>query len=84
MLALGLRLGLSSDAQGDEVAATEFAVQGKVEQGKFTGALLHLKVDPKRPDVLQLERCLLPDDLALVPWGEELRGAESFVFIAVS
>jgi hypothetical protein len=29
---------------------------------------LHLEPDAKGPDVLELERCFLPDDLALVPW----------------
>jgi len=29
---------------------------------------LYLQADAKRPYVLELERCLLTDDLALIPW----------------
>lgn len=60
-----------TDAQSHKVTAAELAVQSKVEQGKFTSPLLHLKVDPNRPDILQLQRSLLPHDLVLVPRGAD-------------
>ena len=44
------------------------AVDAQVEEGQLTHTVLHLKPNPERPNVLQLERGLLPDDLALVPW----------------
>ena len=38
------------------------AAPDRVAMADITDALLHLKVDPNRPDILQPERCLLPDD----------------------
>ena len=56
------------DLEADEIVASKLAVDSQVEERKLTHAVLHLKSDPKRPDVLDLERCLLSDDLALIPW----------------
>lgn len=53
--------------QRDEVASAKLAVDAQVEEREFADPVLHLKTNPKRPDVLQLEGGLLPDDLALVP-----------------
>jgi len=39
----------------------------EVEQREFTNALVHLKANAQRPDVLELERRLLADDLVFVP-----------------
>src|SRR4051812_28043091 len=47
------------DLERDEIAAAELAVDAQVEEGKFPNPLLHLEADAKRPDVLELERCLL-------------------------
>ncbi len=57
--------------QSHKVTAAGVAVLSKVEQGKFTSPLLHWKVDPNRPDILRLQRSLLPDELALVPRGSD-------------
>ena len=56
------------DSQADQVAASQLAVDAQVEQRELTNPVLHLQADAQRPDVLGLERRLLADDLALVPW----------------
>ena len=55
------------DLQGNEVASTQLAVNTQVKQRELAYPVLHLEADAERPDVLELERSLLPDDLALVP-----------------
>jgi hypothetical protein len=55
------------DFERDEIAAAQLAVDAQVEEREFAHPALHLKADAQRPDVLDLEGCLLPDDLALVP-----------------
>lgn len=56
-----------SDLQGNEIAAPELAIDTQVEERKFTHSVVHLQTHTERPDVLELERGLLPHDLALVP-----------------
>jgi hypothetical protein len=56
------------DLQADQVTAAELAVDSQVEECQLAHPVLHLEADSERPDVLELERCLLADDLALVPW----------------
>jgi hypothetical protein len=56
-----------SDLQSDEIAPTQLAVDAQVEERELAHPVLHLETDTERPDVLELERGLLPDDLALVP-----------------
>jgi hypothetical protein len=56
------------DLEADQVAAAQLAVDTQIEQGELAYPTRHLEPDAKDPDVLELERCLLPDDLALVPW----------------
>ena len=55
------------DFESDEVASAKLAVDAQVEERKFAHSILHLQTNSKCPDVLELERRLLPDDLALVP-----------------
>jgi len=38
--------------QADHIAAAQLAVDGQIEHGQISGALLHLKLGPDRPDVL--------------------------------
>jgi len=57
-----------TDLGGDEVAAAKLAVHAQVEEGQRTNTVFHLKANPERPDILELERCLLADDLAFAPW----------------
>jgi hypothetical protein len=54
--------------QGDEVVRTQLTVDAQVEQRELAHTVLHLVADPERPDVIELEWSLLPDDLAFVPW----------------
>ena len=56
-----------ADLQSDEIAATQLAVDAQVEQRELAHPVLHLEADAERPDFLELERGLLPHDLALVP-----------------
>jgi len=55
------------DFEADENAAAQLAVDARVEQGELAYTALHLQADAQCPDVLDLERCLLPNELALVP-----------------
>ena len=57
-----------SDLETDEITAAELAVDSQVEECKLAHSVLHLQADSKSPDVPDLERRLLSDDLALVPW----------------
>jgi hypothetical protein len=56
------------DLEADEVTASKLAIDSKVEESKLAHSVPHLETDPECPDVLELEWCLLADDLALVPW----------------
>jgi hypothetical protein len=53
--------------EGDQVAATQLAVDAEVEQCQFADPAFHLQSNAQRPDVLELEWRPLPDELALVP-----------------
>ena len=39
----------------------------EIEQGEFSQSALHLQANPDAPNLLQLERRLLPNQLAFVP-----------------
>jgi hypothetical protein len=56
-----------ADLQGNEVATAQFAVNPEIEESQLAEPAFHLEANAQRPNVLQLERCLLPHDLALVP-----------------
>ena len=53
--------------QADEIAATQFAVDGGVEQREVANAALMLHAGTVRPDVLRLKRRLGADEAAEVP-----------------
>lgn len=55
------------DLERNEVAPAKLAVDAKVKEGKLAYSVLHLKTNAKSPDVLDLKRSLLADDLAFVP-----------------
>jgi hypothetical protein len=55
------------ELHGDQVTAPKLAVDAQVEQGQLTHSVLYLEPYSKRPDVLDLERGLLTNDLALFP-----------------
>jgi hypothetical protein len=55
------------DAKPDQIASAQLAVDGKVEQCEFPGSLIQLQPNPDSPDLLQLQRWLLAEQLAFVP-----------------
>jgi len=55
------------DAKPHQIAPTQLAVDGEVEQRKFPGSMIQLQPNSDRPDLLQLQRWLLAKQLALVP-----------------
>lgn len=50
------------DAQLHQITGSKFAVDRKIEQGKFTRSFSDLETDSNRPDILQLQGRLLPDE----------------------
>ena len=56
-----------ADLQRHQVASTQLAVDAQIEERELKHPVLHLKSDPKCPNLLELERSLLPDDLAHIP-----------------
>ena len=54
-----------ADPEGDEVATSKLAVDTPVEEVQLTHSVLHLKPNTECPDVLELERRLLPTILPL-------------------
>ena len=56
-----------ADLERYEVASPKLAVDAEIEGRQLSNSVLHLKSDSKCSDVLELERSLLPNDLALVP-----------------
>jgi hypothetical protein len=57
-----------ANAELHEIASAQLAVNGQVEQGQVSQSIRQLQANTDRPDVLQLQRSFLTDDLALVPW----------------
>ena len=55
------------DAERDKIAAAQFAVDGEIEQGEISGAMIQLHSNSDGPDLFQLQRRLLPEELALIP-----------------
>lgn len=47
--------------EAHEITGSELAVDGQVEQGQIAQPPSQLKSDPNRPDLLELERWLGPD-----------------------
>jgi len=54
-------------ANGDNVAAAQLAVDGKIEKGEISLLAFDLQLGPNRPDVARPQRWLRADKLALVP-----------------
>ena len=63
-----------ANAQIDEIAAAQLAVDREVEHGQVSNLMRVLKVNSDGPDVLRLERWLLADQLAFVPRFPVLSG----------
>ena len=60
--------------QADRIAGLELAVDGQVKEGRLARIAGQLQPGAQGPDLLQLQRRLLPDQLALVP-GDTRDGA---------
>jgi hypothetical protein len=56
-----------SDTQLHEIAAAQLAVERHIEERELALAIAKFETNPNRPNVPEFERCLLPDQLALVP-----------------
>ena len=55
------------DAQVDQVAATQYAVDGQVEDCQVSGPAEDFQANANCPDFTYAKRCLLPHQIALVP-----------------
>ena len=62
-----ISMGDVENPQLDQVARSQFAVDGKIEQGKVASRMAKLKANADRPDVTQPEGCFLTDESAFVP-----------------
>ena len=56
-----------ADVKPHQVAPAQLAVDGEVEQREFPGSMIQLQSNPDGPDLLQLQRWLLADQLPFVP-----------------
>jgi hypothetical protein len=60
-------MGNISDSDFNEITASEFAINGQVEQSEFSNPSGNLQSNSYRPDFFQLQRWFLTDQLALIP-----------------
>jgi len=67
------------DAQTDEVAPAQLAVDGQVEHGEIANSLLDMEPDTDRPNVLRPQWSLLTDETALIQ-GRARMSVVSFGF----
>ena len=56
------------DAERDKIAAAQFAVDDEIEQREISGAMIQLQSNSDGPDLCQLQRRLLTQQFAFVPW----------------
>jgi hypothetical protein len=49
------------DAESNQIAAAQLAVDGEVEQREFPGSMIQLQPNPDSPDLFQFERRLLAE-----------------------
>jgi hypothetical protein len=47
------------DAEPDQIASAQLAIDGEIEQCKFPRSMIHLQPNSDSPDVFQLQRRLL-------------------------
>jgi hypothetical protein len=55
------------DAESHQIAASQLAVYGEVEQREFPGSMIQLQPNPDSPDLFQLQWGLLAEQLTFVP-----------------
>jgi hypothetical protein len=65
-------VGKVADSKTQEVAGAELGIDRQVKQGEVSEVAAKLQPDTDRPYLAELERCLLADDLALVPGNSAL------------
>jgi hypothetical protein len=53
--------------QQHEVTGAKLAIDRQVEESQFPASARHLQTDSNRPNLFEFERCLLANQLALVP-----------------
>src|SRR5260370_23304236 len=56
-----------ANVKPNQVAPEQLAVDGEIEQREFPGSMIQLQSNPDGPDLLQLQRWLLADQLPFVP-----------------
>src|SRR5437016_6368337 len=56
------------DAERDKIAAAQFDVDGEIKQREISGAMIQLQSNSDGPDLFQLQRRLLTQQFAFVPW----------------
>jgi hypothetical protein len=62
-----IAVGDIAHPKAHQVAAAQLAVHGEIEQRQLPDPVVRLQTNAYRPDVLELERGLLANQLALVP-----------------
>ena len=62
------------DAQSDQVAPTQFAVDGQVEECQVSDPAENFQANANCPDFAYAKRCFLPHQLPLVPRRTVARG----------
>jgi hypothetical protein len=55
------------DLERDDIATSQLAVDGQIEQGQITGSLVDLEFGPDRPDVFLPQWRLGSDQLSFIP-----------------
>ena len=55
------------NAKADQIAPAQLAVDGGVEQREFPAPMIQLQSNPNGPDLLQLQRWFLTEQLGFVP-----------------
>jgi hypothetical protein len=56
-----------ADTQAHQIARPQLAVDGEVEYSELPNSVSDLKAHSNSPDIFELQRRFLPDELALVP-----------------
>ena len=56
------------DAKPDQIAPAQLAVNCKIEQRELSGLPCQLQLNPDGPDLFQLQRGLLTQQFAFIPW----------------
>ena len=50
-----------------KIARAELAIDSEIEQSELPRSLLELEANADRPNLLEAQWCLLPDEFAFVP-----------------